>query len=274
MQSEKSKKIGVKSASTNIPVVVHTSLTKRSKSSNQETLYRSPQKSLSIPQDTLYKAPLVAQSPQSSEVIPQETLYKSPQGSLSIPQDTLYQAPLVAQSPQDSADIPQETLYQSPQKSLSIPQDTLYKAPLVAQSPQGSAGIPQETLYQSPQRSLSIPQDTLYQAPLVAQSPQRSESVPQETLTKAIPVRQIKPSKRRLTIGIKEREKIFGDLPPTRNVVKSIPAKRDIGRVAQPFVRKAALNRKNVVKAKPFNRRDSVSEETMKKILWGNGNKK
>ena len=166
MQSEKSKKIGVKSASTNIPVVVHTSLTKRSKSSNQETLYRSPQ------------------------------------------------------------------------------------------------------------RSISIPQDTLYKAPLVAQSPQRSESVPQETLTKAIPVRQVKPSKRRLTIGIKEREKIFGDLPPTRNVVKSIPAKRDIGRVAQPFVRKTALNRKNVVKAKPFNRRDSVSEETMKKILWGNGNKK
>ena len=251
LQHKKNKNTDVKPTSANIPAVVHTPLTQKSKSSDDEymffeTVSFGKKENLDIPQETLYQATLMAQSPQGSAGIPQETFYQSPQRSRSVPQDTPYQAPLVVQPPQGSAGITQETLYQSPQRSLSIPQGTLYQAHLVEQSPQGSEGVPQETLYQSPQRSASIPQ---------------------ETLNKVIPVRQTKPSKRRLTMGIKEREKIFGDLPPARNTVKSVPAKRNISRVAQPFVQKATLARKNGVKIKPFERRMTMGIKEKERAL-------
>ena len=154
MQREKNKRIDSKPNFTNISGVVHTPLTQKSQSSNDEYMF--------------------------------------------IEQ--------VSFGEEKGLDIPQGTLYQSPQKSSSIPQKTLY------QSPQKSSSIPQETLYQSPQRSPSIPQETLYQ------SPQRSPSIPQKTLTKVIPVRQVKPSARRMAMGLAMREKISKDLNLDREI--------------------------------------------------------
>ena len=139
MQREKNKRIDSKPNFTNISGVVHTPLTQKSQSSNDEYMF--------------------------------------------IEQ--------VSFGEEKGLDIPQGTLYQSPQKSSSIPQ---------------------ETLYQSPQRSPSIPQETLYQ------SPQRSPSIPQKTLTKVIPVRQVKPSARRMAMGLAMREKISKDLNLDREI--------------------------------------------------------